>query len=299
MADFETQVRESQSQVAEAQSKIAELTSRIETAREKMKSGTDISLDIENASLDDVHAHTELMNANIAELIMGLDDVTTAFSKDFDEIRSKTGWESFVGVFAKAKAESMRQERIRTASIDDKLQDLISKSDVIVQLLEGQLNVLEEQKTKVEGNLTETLDEREITVQELSSLQEEIKAMDPKIIALENKIASETDAAARTALSTFGLPLSRMAVMSAEAFSSVSASSSSGRLSCNRVAPARTSAMPSLLRMVRSVSPVFMLPLKPTMPTAPPYQARGLFSCCSMNRIAHSFGAPVTVTAHA
>ncbi|WP_299685479.1 hypothetical protein [uncultured Tateyamaria sp.] len=202
MADFDTQVRESQAQVEEAQAKIAELTSRIEVARDKMKSGTDISLDIENASLDDVHAHTELMNANIAELIMGLDDVTSAFSKDFDEIRSKTGWESFVGVFAKAKAESMRQERIRTASIDDKLQDLISKSDVIVQLLEGQLAVLEEQKTKVEGNLTETLDEREFTVQELSSLQEEIKAMDPKIIALENKIASETDAAARTALET-------------------------------------------------------------------------------------------------
>ena len=31
----------------------------------------------------------------------------------------------------------MRQERVRTASIDDKLQDLIAKSDVIVQLLQG------------------------------------------------------------------------------------------------------------------------------------------------------------------
>ncbi|MEM9870421.1 MAG: hypothetical protein AAF822_04135 [Pseudomonadota bacterium] len=202
MADFGTQVRESQAQVEEAQAKIAELTSRISTAREKMKEGTDISLDIENASLDDVHAHTDLMNANIAELIMGLDDVTSAFSKDFDEIRSKTGWETFVGVFAMAKSESMRQERIRTASIDDKLQDLISKSDVIVNLLEGQLAVLEEQKTKVEGNLTETLDEREFTVQELSALQDEIKAMDPAIITLENKIAAETDAAARTALET-------------------------------------------------------------------------------------------------
>ncbi len=202
MADFASQVAESQSQVAEAQSKIAELTSRIETARAKMKEGTDISMDIENATLDDVHAHTETMNANIAELIMGLDDVTTAFSKDFEEIRSKTGWESFVGIFAKAKSESMRQERIRTATIDDKLQDLISKSDVIVKLLEGQLNVLEDQKTKVEGNLTETLDEREFTVQELSALQAEIKAMDPAIITLENKIASETDAAARTVLET-------------------------------------------------------------------------------------------------
>ncbi|MEL7098133.1 MAG: hypothetical protein AAGM84_04820 [Pseudomonadota bacterium] len=200
MSDFDAQVRESQSQVAEAQSKIAELTSRIEAAREKMKTGTDAMLDIENASLEDVHAHTDVMNANIAELIMGLDDVTAAFSKDFDEMRSKTGWESFVGIFSSAKADSMRQERVRTASIDDKLQDLIAKSDVIVKLLQGQLTMLEEQKTKVEGNLAGTLDEREAVVQELTDLQAEIKAMDPQIIQLENKIASETDAAARTKL---------------------------------------------------------------------------------------------------
>ncbi len=202
MSNFEAQVQESQAQVAEAQAKIAELSSRIEMARQKMKEGTDISIDIENATLEDVHAHTDLMNANIAELIMGLDDVTAAFSKDFDEMRSKTGWESFVGIFAKAKSESMRQERIRAATIDDKLQDLIGKSDVIVNLLQGQLTMLEDQKGKVEVNLTETLDEREFTVGELESLKGEIQAMDPKIIALENQIASETDAAKRTALET-------------------------------------------------------------------------------------------------
>ncbi|AXI56390.1 hypothetical protein C1J05_19450 [Sulfitobacter sp. JL08] len=202
MANFDAQVKESQAQVAEAQAKIAELTGRIETARAKMKSGDDAMIDIENATLDDVHAHTDVMNANIAELIMGLDDVTAAFSKDFDEMRNKTGWESFVGVFSKGKSDSMRQERMRTASIDDKLQDLIGKSDVIVQLLEGQLRMLEEQRTKVEGNLSETLDERELTVGELEATRAEILAMDPKIIALENKIAVEQDAAARTKLET-------------------------------------------------------------------------------------------------
>ena len=202
MADFASQVKESQAQVAEAQSKIAELTSRIETARSKMKSGDDIALDIENASLEDVHAHTDVMNSNIAELIMGLDDVTAAFSKDFDEMRNKTGMETLIGFFSRGKSESMRQERVRSASIDDKLQDLISKSDVIVQLHEGQLAMLEEQKVKVETNLTETLDEREFTVQELAALQADIQGMDPKIITLENKIASETDAAKRTALET-------------------------------------------------------------------------------------------------
>ncbi|OWU86191.1 hypothetical protein ATO6_04910 [Oceanicola sp. 22II-s10i] len=202
MADFDAQVRESQEQVAKAQAKIAEVTSRIESARQKMKTGDDAMVDIENATLDEVHAHADVMNANIAELIMGLDDVTAAFSRDFDEMRSKTGWESFVGIFSKAKADSMRGERIRTASIDDKLQDLIGKSDVITKLLQSQLDVLDSQKTRVETNLTETLDEREVTVGELETVRAEILAMDPKIIELENKIAVEQDAAARTKLET-------------------------------------------------------------------------------------------------
>ncbi|MDA9865586.1 hypothetical protein N9C96_02810 [bacterium] len=202
MANLDAQVRESQQQVDEAQSKIAELTSKIETARSKIKGGEDAVLDIENATLEDVHAHTEVMNANIAELIMGLDDITSAFSRDFDEMRNKTGWESFVGIFSKTRSDSLRQDRVRTASIDDKLQDLISKSDTIVQLLEGQLAVLEEHKTKVSDNLTETLDEREVTVGELEAMRTEIQSMDPDIITLEGKIANETDAAARTKLET-------------------------------------------------------------------------------------------------
>ncbi|MGI3163955.1 hypothetical protein [Pseudooceanicola sp. 200-1SW] len=200
MSSFEAQLQQSQKEVAEAQSKISELTGRIEAARAKMGTGEDVSIEIENATLDDVHAHTETMNANIAELIMGLDDVTAQFSKDFDEMRGKTGWESFVGIFSKAKSDNMRQERIRTASIDDKLQDLIAKSDTITKLLEGQLAVLEEQKDKVEANLTATLDEREATVQGLEDVRSEITDMDPKIIEVENKIAVEQDAAARTKL---------------------------------------------------------------------------------------------------
>ncbi|WP_368184914.1 hypothetical protein [Aestuariibius sp. HNIBRBA575] len=202
MSDFESQIRDSQAQVQQAQSKIQDLTSRIETAREKMKSGTDISVDIENATLEDVHSHTEAMNANIAELIMGLDDVTAGFQQDFNEMRTKTGWESLVGFFSKGKSESMRQERMRTASVDDKLQDLISKSDVITKLLEGQLAVLNEQKEKVDANLQTTLAERETVVAELESLQSEIQGMDPKIITLENKISVEQDAAIRTQLET-------------------------------------------------------------------------------------------------
>ena len=201
MADFDAQIKESQDQVAAAQAKISAVTGRIEAARAKLDAG-EAAMDIENATLDDVARHTDLMNANIAELIMGLDDVTAGFSKDFDEMRSKTGMESFVGIFSDAKSESMRQERMRDASIDSKLQDLIGKSDVIVRLLQGQLDLLTTQKTRVEVNLGSTLTDRETTVTTLTAVRTEIGTMDPKIIELENKISVEQDAAARTKLET-------------------------------------------------------------------------------------------------
>ena len=200
MADFDAQIQESQKQVAEAQARISAVTSRIETAKSQLDQG--LSIDIENATLDDVNKHTDLMNANIAELIMGLDDVTAGFSKDFDEMRSKTGIESLIGFFSTAKSESMRQDRLRTASIDDKLQDLIAKSDVIVRLLQGQLDLLNNQKSRVEVNLGDTLTQREGAVAMLDSVRTEIAAMDPKIIELENKISVEQDATARTRLET-------------------------------------------------------------------------------------------------
>ena len=202
MADFGAQIEKSRKEVEAAQSKMAKLTSAIETARAKIDAGQDISIDIENATLDDVHAHSELMNANIAELIMGLDDVTAGFSQDFSAMRDKTGWENFVGIFSRGKSDSLRQERMRTASIDDKLQDLIAKSDVIVALLEGQLASLNQHKGRVEVNLKQTLDEREATVGALETLRNDILAMDPKIIELENRISVEQDAAKRTKLET-------------------------------------------------------------------------------------------------
>ena len=201
MADFDAQIKESQEQVAAAQAKISALTGRIEAARSRLDAG-EAAIDIENATLEDVHKHTDLMNANIAELIMGLDDVTTGFSRDFDEMRSKTGMESVIGFFSQAKSESMRQERMRTASIDAKLQDLIGKSDIIVRLLQGQLDLLNTQKAKVETNLGGTLTEREAVVGALESVRAEIAGMDPRIIELENRISVEQDAAARTKLET-------------------------------------------------------------------------------------------------
>jgi len=158
-----------------------------------MAQGTDITLDIENASLEDVHAHADMMNGNIAELILGLDDVTAGFSKDFDSMRSKTGWEKVVGIFSKKRSEMMRQERIRTASIEDKLQDLITKSNTIGAMLQDQLDELGRHKNQVETNLQNTLSERGTTLEELTIIRDELKTLDPQIIELEGKLAAATD----------------------------------------------------------------------------------------------------------
>lgn len=210
MASFDQAIQKAEAEMHEARAKIDAMTVRIETAQAKLETGEDIAVDIENATLDDVHAHSDLMNANIADLIMGLDDITAGFSKDFDAMREKTGWESLISIFSSAKSDSMREERIRGASIDDKLQDLIAKSDTIVTLLENQLETLQTHKNRVEGNLTETLEDREATVSGLEKLRSDILKMDPEIITLEGKISMEQDAAARTRLET------QLAAMNAE-----------------------------------------------------------------------------------
>ena len=198
MQDFETAVRNTQAQVKEAQDRAAAISTAFAGA-DVAKADT-LAIDIENATLEQVDAHAESMNGNIAELIISLDEVTAGFSKEFSSMREKTGWETVVGWFSSARADTMRAERIRYASIDDNLQDLIAKSNTIVSILQGQLASLDEQKTKVEGNLTRTLDERERVVAELEGLRAELQALDPKIIDLENRVSMATDPAERTKL---------------------------------------------------------------------------------------------------
>ena len=71
---------------------------------------------------------------------------------------------------------------------------------MITNLLQTQLNTLNEHRTRVEGNLTETLEGREAAVGALEDIKVKLLAMDPKIIELENKISVETDASTRTKL---------------------------------------------------------------------------------------------------
>lgn len=100
MASLDQQLNDTQKQITLTQQKMAEVTSQLDRATARAEVA-EPAIDIANATLADVHAHTEAMNANIAELIMGLDDVTAGFSKDFEQMRSKTGWRA-LSAFSRA-----------------------------------------------------------------------------------------------------------------------------------------------------------------------------------------------------
>ena len=200
MSSFEAQIEKSRKEIAEGQAKVAELSSKIESTRSKIKMGSEIGIDIDTASFDEIHSHAEMMNGNIAELILGLDDVTSGFSKEFSKMEAFTGWEKIVGIFSKDRKKIMRAERIRKATIEAKLQDLLQKSNTIEAMLSEQLNELHMHRDKVEGNLASSLTEREAAVSQLEQIKAELLALDPKTIELENKLAAETNAKARSRL---------------------------------------------------------------------------------------------------
>lgn len=199
MYDFDTKIKEAKKVVDEVQEEQAKVEAAFKVAGSKIgKIGLD--LDIENATLEQVQAQQETMNANIAELIIGLDEVTNSFGEQFSAMRERSGWESFVGVFSKAKAESMREARVRNTDIDAKLNDLISKSNVIITILQEQLGVLDGQESKISTNLETILQDRVQVVDELEAIRDQLKDMDPKIIEAENAISMATSPATRTKL---------------------------------------------------------------------------------------------------
>lgn len=191
-------IKDSEAAIKQAQASRSQVIGKLD----KMSAVTDPSqmIDIENADLEAVHAHTATMNANIAELIMGLDDVTSSFQGEFTKMKSQSTGEKLIGILFRQKAVAMQQERIRNSSIDDKLTDLINKSDMIGTMLKSQHAVLEEELVEIQENLESTFAEREATVAELEGVRADILAMDPELARLEMELSTATDNVTRTSI---------------------------------------------------------------------------------------------------
>lgn len=196
---LDNEIEKTRKMVVNMRDKIHQGTELLEKVA-KSDSLVDSDFDIENASIQDVLAQQKIMESNIADLIIGLEDVTESFGSEFKNMQSFSAMESLVGFFSKKKASSMRNERVRQTSLAGNLQDLLAKSDTIVGILKEQKSVLEERYSASETSLKTVIARRESVTEELKATQARIEELNPLLLDIENTMATTTSQAERTKL---------------------------------------------------------------------------------------------------
>ena len=66
MNQFDSAIREAEAQVRESRQKLESLSQSFDAVEQAVGSDSQIAIDIENATLEDVHAHNEAMSHSIA-----------------------------------------------------------------------------------------------------------------------------------------------------------------------------------------------------------------------------------------
>jgi hypothetical protein len=200
LQSFDSEIEKTRKIVSEMRGKIEQSGVVLDTLAKSDSKLTGQEFDIENARISDVLNQQKLMEANIADLIIGLEDATNVFGAEFESMKSFSGMEKFIGVFSKQKAQRMRTERVRNMSLAGNLQELLAKSDSIVGILKEQKTVLEERYKTSEASLVQVIERRKQTIANLEETQKKIETLNPALLDIENKIAASTDTSERTAL---------------------------------------------------------------------------------------------------
>ncbi len=199
MSRFDREIDKTRQTVEEMRSKIDQNAILLDEVA-KAKTIGDADFDIENARIEDVLNQQKVMESNIADLIMGLEDATNVFGSEFESMKTYTGWENFVGLFSKQRAQRMRTERVRNMSLAGNLQELLTKSDTITSILKNQEAVLNERYDTSEASLREVIERRKNTINRMEETQQRIEELNPMLMDLENRIAVTTDQKKRAEL---------------------------------------------------------------------------------------------------
>ncbi|MGQ2967954.1 hypothetical protein C0V73_01030 [Rhizobium sp. TH135] len=200
LQSFDSEIEKTRKIVSEMRGKIEQSGVVLDTLAKSDSKLVGQDFDIENARISDVLNQQKVMEANIADLIIGLEDATNVFGAEFESMKSLTGMEKFIGIFSKQKAQSMRTERVRNMSLAGNLQELLAKSDSIVGILKEQKTVLEERYKTSEASLVQVIERRKQTIANLEETQKRIETLNPALLDIENKIAASTDTSERTDL---------------------------------------------------------------------------------------------------
>lgn len=196
---FDAEIEKTKSLIQETRSKMEASGQVLEQIAQSESLG-DLDFDIENARIEDVLNQQKTMETNIADLIIGLEDVTNSFGDEFKNMQEFSLSERLVGIFSRNKAKSMHNERVRTTSLAGNLQDLLAKSNTIVGILKDQRKVLQERYANSEASLKTVIERRENVTDELKATQHRIEELNPELLDIENQIASSTDQAKRAKL---------------------------------------------------------------------------------------------------
>ncbi|SOC42176.1 hypothetical protein SAMN05892877_109239 [Rhizobium subbaraonis] len=200
LQNFDTEIARTRETVEQMRGKLEQTGIVLEQfAKADTKLG-DANFDIENARLQDVLTQQKVMEANIADLIIGLEDATNVFGVEFESMKSYTGYEKFIGIFSKQKMQRMRTDRVRNMSLSGNLQELLAKSDTIVGILKDQKAVLDSRYKTSEASLIQVIERRKQTMANLETTQKRIEQLNPQLLDIENRIAASTDQKTRTQL---------------------------------------------------------------------------------------------------
>lgn len=199
MKQFDAEIEKTRQTVEEMRTKLEQSGVMLEKLS-KAESIGDANFDIENARIQDVLHQQKVMEANIADLIIGLEDATNVFGAEFESMKSYSTWERLVGLFSKQNMQRMRSDRVRNMSLASNLQELLAKSDSIVGILKGQKSALDSRYTASETSLRTVIGRRQETMETLEVTRNRIEALNPMLLDIENQIAASTDSRERTDL---------------------------------------------------------------------------------------------------
>jgi len=200
LQNFDAEIARTKQVVEDMRSKIEKSGLTLEKfAQTDAKIGA-ADFDIENARISDVLNQQKVMEANIADLIIGLEDATNVFGTEFESMKSYTGWENVIGIFSAQRKQRMRTERVRNMSLAGNLQELLAKSDTIVGILKEQKNILDQRYKTSETSLSTVIERRKATMAQLEATQKRIEELNPLLLDIENRIAASTNQGERTEL---------------------------------------------------------------------------------------------------
>ncbi|MEM1378691.1 MAG: hypothetical protein AAGG69_15025 [Pseudomonadota bacterium] len=200
LQNFDAEIEKTKQVVTDMQSKLEQSGIVLEKFAESEQALGDADFDIENARIQDVLKQQQVMEGNIADLIIGLEDATNVFGEEFESMKSFTTWESIVGMFSKQRMQRMRSDRVRNMSLAGNLQELLSKSDSIVGILKSQKDVLDTRYETSEASLRKVIERRKTAMETLEGTQARINELNPMLLDLENQIAASTNQKDRTKL---------------------------------------------------------------------------------------------------